>query len=117
MRLLLDECVPKALRRELPGHDVRTVREMGWAGTRNGALLRLASAAFDAFLTVDQGIEFQQDLSGLTLGVIVLLGASNDIDDLRPLVPDALLAIAVVQPGQVVKVGVTRAEDQKDGSS
>lgn len=108
MRLLLDECVPKALRRELPGHDVRTVREMGWAGTKNGALLRLASGAFDAFLTVDQGIEFQQDLAGLTLGVVVLIGASNDIDDLRPLVAEALSALALIQPGQVIKVSLTK---------
>ncbi len=117
MRLLLDECVPKALRRELPGHDVRTVREMGWAGTRNGALLRLASAAFDAFLTVDQGIEFQQDLTGLTLGVVVLIGASNDIDDLRPLVRNTLLVLATVQPGQVVRVRITETGDQEHNSS
>ena len=58
--------MPKRLRRELPGHEVRTVQEMGWAGIKNGALLRMASGQFDAFLTVDQGIEYQQDLSGLT---------------------------------------------------
>lgn len=57
MRVLLDECVPRQLRRELPGHDVRTVQEMGWTGTENGALLHLANGRFDVLLTVDQRIE------------------------------------------------------------
>ena len=54
--MLLDECVPRTLRRELPGHEVKTVAEMGWSGTKNSALLRLAAAEFDVFLTVDQGL-------------------------------------------------------------
>lgn len=78
---------------------------MGWAGIKNGALLRRATGAFDAFITVDQGIKFQQDLTGLTLRVVVLLGASNDIDDLRPLVPGTLRALSVMQPSQVIQVG------------
>jgi hypothetical protein len=104
MRLLLDECMPKRLKYELPGHEVHTVREMGWAGIKNGALLRLASSRFDALLTVDQGIEYQQDLSGLTLGLVVLFASSNDIDDLRPLLPSTLAALVLLQPGQLVKV-------------
>jgi hypothetical protein len=62
MRLLLDECMPRRLKQELFGHDVSTVQEMGWAGIKNGALLQLASGSFDALLTVDQGIEYQQNL-------------------------------------------------------
>ena len=63
MRLLLDECVPRPLKRELPGHDVHTVVEMGWSSKRNGELLRLMLAdRFEAFLTVDQNIEFQQNV-------------------------------------------------------
>ena len=69
MRLLLDECVPKRLRRELPGHEIRTVQEAGWAGVRNSALLRAADGTFDAMLTVDQGVEHQQNLTGLRIGV------------------------------------------------
>ena len=60
MRLLLDECVPKRLKRELPTHEAKTVQDMGWAGVKNGALLALADAQFDAFPTVAQGIEYQQ---------------------------------------------------------
>ena len=69
MRLLLDECVPKRLKQELRGHDAKTVQDMGWAGIKNGALLRLADGQFDALLTVDQGIEYQQNLSDLSICV------------------------------------------------
>lgn len=104
MRVLLDECVPKTLRRDLPGHEVRTVTEMGWAGTRNGPLLRHAAPEFDVFLTVDQGIEFQQSLVGLDLAVLVKAARTNDIDDLRPLMPGVLAALASAKSGDVVTV-------------
>ena len=104
MRLLLDECVPKRLKQELPDHLVKTVQDMGWAGTKNGALLRLANGEFDALLTVDQGIEYQQNLSGLTIGIVVLVATSNDIDDLRPLLPDLGQALAALKPGEIALV-------------
>jgi len=77
MRLLLDECVPKRLRHELPGHETKTVQDMGWAGIKNGALLKLADGQFDALLTVDQGIEYQRNLAGLRISVVVMTAASN----------------------------------------
>ena len=61
MRILLDECVPRKLTRELPGHECRTVTEMGWAGIKNGRLLRLAENQFDVFLTADQNLQYQQN--------------------------------------------------------
>jgi len=105
MRLLLDECVPKRLKRELPGHDVQTVQDMGWAGIKNGALLKLAAGQFDALLTVDQGIEYQQNLSGLSISVVVMLAASNDVDDLRPLLPGVEQALASLRTGETMRVG------------
>jgi predicted nuclease of predicted toxin-antitoxin system len=105
MRLLLDECVPKRLKRELASHEVQTVQEMGWAGIKNGALLELADGQFDALLTVDQGIEYQQNLSGLTISVVVMLAASNDVDDLRPLLPDVEQALAGLRTGEISRVG------------
>lgn len=104
MRLLLDECVPKRLTHELRGHDVKTVQDMGWAGIKNGALLKLADRQFDALLTVDQGIEFQQNLSGLKISVVVMLAASNDVDDLRPLLPGVERALADLRAGEVSRV-------------
>ena len=105
MRLLLDECIPKRLKRELPGHEVRTVQDMGWAGIKNGALLKLADGQFDALLTVDQGIEYQQNLSGLKISVVVMLAASNDVDDLRPLLPSVEQALASLRAGEIRRVG------------
>ena len=105
MRLLLDECVPRRLKGELSGHHVLTVREAGWAGLKNGALLRAAGGQFDALVTVDQGIEYQQNLSDLQIALVIIVAPSNDIDDLRPLVPAVLQALTVLQPGTAVRVG------------
>lgn len=105
MHLLLDECVPKRLRQELAGHDVSTVREAGWAGLKNGALLRAANNTFDALITVDQGIAYQQNLAGLRISLIIISAASNDIDDLRPLMHDVRVALATLETGVVIRVG------------
>jgi len=106
VRVLLDECVPRRLRRELPGHDVRTVNEMGWSGVKNGPLLRRAAEEFDVFLTVDQGVEYQQNLVGLDLAIIVMVATSNDIDDLRPLMPRMRETLNSVSPGILLKVKI-----------
>jgi hypothetical protein len=93
------------LKRELLGHETKTVQDAGWAGIKNGALLRLADGQFDALLTVDQGIEYQQNLAGLRICVIVMKSASNDIDDLRPLLPDVERALASSRAGEIMHVG------------
>ena len=84
MRVLLDECVPRKIRSALPSHDVQTVAEVGWGGTKNGALLRRAALEFDVLLTVDQGIPYQQNILGLSLALVIIKAPSNDINDLRP---------------------------------
>jgi len=64
MRLLLDECVPRGLKADLVGHDVRTVAEMGWSSKRNSELLQLMLAQrFDCLVTVDQNLQFQQNIN------------------------------------------------------
>ena len=77
MRLLLDESLPRPLGDLLVGHDVRTVTQMGWTSLGNGELLRQAATAFDALLTADQNIEFQQNLKILPIAVVVLVADSN----------------------------------------
>lgn len=105
VRVLLDEQLPRQLVPYLVGHDVRTVQQESWAGFKNGALLTQAEAAlFSVFLTGDQNLEFQQNISKRRLGVVVLCADSNALEDLLPLVPAALTAIEAVQPGQVVRV-------------
>src|ERR1035438_1234945 len=107
MRLLLDECVPSRLKRDLPDHDVHTVVEMGWSAKRNGELLRLMlSQNFDGLLTVDQNIEFQQNVRASGIAVVVVIVKKNRLKELRPLVPAITDALAHVQPGQILRVGV-----------
>jgi hypothetical protein len=73
MKLLLDEHLPHSLRLEIVGHDVSTVAFMGWSGIENGALLSRASAeAFDALVTNDHAMEYEQNLASLPLAVIYL---------------------------------------------
>lgn len=105
MRILLDECVPRPLRREFPGHEVRTVVEMGWAGKRNGELLRLLAAEhFAVFLTADQNLRYQQNARDLQVAVVVLVAPTNKLDDLVPLMPTARTMLGSLQPGVVVEV-------------
>ncbi len=107
MRILLDECVPRRLRQELPGHDVHTVPEMGWSGKKNGELLRLmAGQSFEVFLTVDQSIRHQQNLQVAGVAVVVLVASSNRLADLVPLMPSAQAALGSIKPGDVVEITV-----------
>ena len=104
MSVLLDECLPKRLKRELVGHESRTAPEMGWASKRNGELLALAAGAFDVFLTADRNLSYQQDVSAFNIAVIVLVAQSNRIDDLRPLAPRVLEVLATAKRGAVTIV-------------
>jgi predicted nuclease of predicted toxin-antitoxin system len=104
VRVLLDECLPRRLKRELVGQDARTVPEMGWASKRNGELVALAAAEFDVFLTVDRNLSHQQGVSAFDIAVIVLVARSNNIDDLRPLAPKILEALTNAERGRVTLV-------------
>jgi hypothetical protein len=104
MRVLLDECFPRALRVELPGHEVTTVAEAGWAGVKNGTLLQLAATWFEVRLTVDRNLEYQQNYSSLTIAVIVVDAPSNDVEILRPLMPKVREALPKAKPGVVTHV-------------
>jgi len=105
VRVLLDESVPRKLARDLVGHDVRTVVELGWAGTQNGELLRRAAAeGFRVLVTTDQNLEYQQNLSRVELAVFVLLAKSNRLAHLRPLISQLLWEIERMRVGSVVRV-------------
>ena len=92
LRVLLDENLPWQLGALLAGHEYSTVVRMGWGGLKNGRLLTLAAPKFDIFLTLDQGIPFQQNLGKYDIAVFLLRAHSNDLDDLKPLVPAILSA-------------------------
>jgi hypothetical protein len=105
MRVILDECLPKRLTRELPGHEARTVQQMGWSGISNGQLLSLIRGQFDAFITVDSNLAYQQNLANLPVAVVVLRAASNKIEDIRPLLPALLAALDFLNPCELRVVG------------
>lgn len=104
MRVLLDESLPRRLRQELADHEVKTVPEAGWAGKKNGELLRLAESDYEVFVTMDRNLPFQQNLDALDLCVVILLARSSDIGDLRPLAPALRSAIENAKPGRVVQI-------------
>lgn len=105
MLVLLDKQLPRRLARLIPGHDVRTVQQEGWSGTKNGELLRRAAErGFEVFVTADQNLQFQQNLSRTSLRVIVLVAPSIKIEDVRPLAPNILAAIQTIQAGEVMRI-------------
>jgi hypothetical protein len=104
MKVLLDECVPRKFKNALPGHDCRTVPEAGFAGKKNGELLALAeSAGFQVFLTLDRGIEYQQNLQPREIAVIIVRTKSSQLQALLPHVPDLLKLLESIEPGQSVR--------------
>ncbi len=102
MRLLLDECVPARLRKALPSHQVSTVPQEGWSGVKNGKLMALAATQFDAFITVDKNLPYQQNTSTLPVSVFVLDALSNELPYLLPLVPKLDAALLNHKPGGCV---------------
>ena len=96
MKLLLDESVPRRLAVSFPeSFTVLTVQEMGWTGASNGDLLSLAASHdFDAFITVDRGIEHQQNLMNLPVTVVVMLAFRNRLQELLPLVPEVVSTLS-----------------------
>lgn len=106
MRILLDESLPTELSQEIPGHEVRTVRAMGWSSLKNGELLARSANQFDVFLTADQNLRYQQNLGNLPVAVIELAAKSNRIADLRPLIPGLLQSLSVLVPRTLTRIPV-----------
>lgn len=107
MRILIDECLPRRLKRELPEHAVHTVQEMGWSGVKNGALLRNMTGHFDVFLTIDGNLQYQQNLSKAKIAVIVLVAANSKMESLLPLLPVVREQLSQLQPGDIARFGDT----------
>ena len=104
MRVLLDECLPRKLKQHLPGCQVSTVPEMGWAGIKNGPLLRLMEPVFDVFVTIDSNLQSQQNLSSITLAIVVMAAPDNTLETLEPLMPQVLAALQRIGPGSLVRI-------------
>lgn len=105
MKILLDHCVPKPFKHELPKHEVSTAREMGWEAVKNGKRLEQAQASgFDVVVTVDQNVRYQQNLKGRSIAVCVLFAGGITIDNLRPLVAALEELLPTVQAGKLYEI-------------
>ena len=104
MNILLDENLDWRLGRDLPGHTVEAVTQIGWAGLKNGALLTEAQKRFDVLLTMDSNMVHQQNLARFRIAVIALRARSNRLADTRPLMPKVLEILPTVHPGTVLFV-------------
>ena len=104
MRVLLDENLPLDLVPEFVGHEADTVISRGWAGVKNSELMRRAAGPYDAFVTMDRNIEFQQNIPALPLGIILVRAGSNRMVHLRPLVPSILEALQGLRKGELRRV-------------
>ena len=102
MKVLLDACVPRPLRKFLPDHTVQTAQEMGWGQLKNGALLQAVEPQFDAFLTSDQNLKYQQKVSGRKLAVLVL--PTNDWPTIRRHTDEIAVKVAALKPGDFVEL-------------
>jgi predicted nuclease of predicted toxin-antitoxin system len=107
MKVLIDECAPRALKLALVagGYECLTVQEAGWSGKENGELPALADASFDVLVTVDQNIRYQQKVTGRKIALVIVRAPSNRLVDLRPHFPACLVALQTIRPGTVVEVG------------
>jgi len=97
VKLLFDECMPQPLRRQLAEFEVLTAQEMGWGRVKNGDLLRRAEGVFDVFLTADQQLKYQQNLTGRRLAIVVL--STNRWLKVKTKISEIRVAIRSMEPG------------------
>lgn len=108
MRLLLDECWPRRAKFLFgeAGHECETVRDAGFSGKENGELIGLAEKRFEVLITIDKNIRHQQNIASRIIAILIIRAESNDLDDIRPHIPQALAALKSIKPGQVIEVGI-----------
>jgi hypothetical protein len=104
MKLLLDECVVHDLKSDLAAHEVSTVVEAGFGGLENGELLRAASGKFDVLITVDRNLPYQQNIRSLQIAVLIMVSRGITYADLKPLVPELLVSLDKIKPGEFLRV-------------
>ena len=99
MNMLFDQGTPVPLRDALVGHTVETAYERGWSALSNGALLTAAEASsFDLFLTADQNLRYQQDLSGCKIAIMVL--PTTRWPQIQQHIAEIVAALPSIRPGE-----------------
>ena len=105
MKVILDECLPRRLLRDLSDHSTTTVPRQGWAGITNGVLLERVEPEFDVFITMDSNIVHQQNVDDLKVCLIVLHGSNSNYETLQPLVSEIRFAVDQAKPGTIIHIG------------
>ena len=107
MKVLVDECAPRALKHALAehGHECLTVQEAGWSGKENGELLALAEAEFNVLVTLDTNLRYQQNLAGRKIAIVILRAQSNRLSNLKAHFPACASALQAIKPGEIIYVG------------
>jgi predicted nuclease of predicted toxin-antitoxin system len=108
MKVLIDECAPRALKYHLAahGHECLTVQESGWSGKQNGELLTLAENRFDVLVTLDTNLRYQQNLEGRRIAIVVILARSNRLASISCHFPACVEALQTIKAGEMVHIGV-----------
>ena len=104
MRVFLDACIDPRVVELLAGHEVETAFDRNWHRLRDHVLLPLVQEQFDAFVTVDQGFEFEHNLKKLKIRLVIVHVSSNKVESYRALAEALLAAIEQGKPGEVVHV-------------
>ncbi|MBW4677439.1 MAG: DUF5615 family PIN-like protein [Desmonostoc geniculatum HA4340-LM1] len=102
MKIILDENLPKALKRYLSAYEVTTVQEQGWAGVKNGELMVRIDGAYDIFLTSDKNLKYQQNLTGRSIAIIEL--PTNRLKLLTTIVDKILAEVESISLGMYVEI-------------
>lgn len=102
MRVVFDICVPRPLRKHLPGHEVRTAQEMGWDTLQNGDLISAAEPLFDVLITSDQNLKYQQNLSARKLAIVVL--PTNYLPDVLRVAPKVAQVLTEICAGDFIEI-------------
>jgi predicted nuclease of predicted toxin-antitoxin system len=119
MKVLVDECGPLALKETLAarGHDCSTVQEAGWSGKKNGQLLDLAEDRYDVLVTLDTNLQYQQNLVGRKIAILIIKTRSNRLTVLEGYFSACARALETISPGEVVYVGGADDLTKKDGGN
>src|SRR5947207_5295975 len=110
MRILLDECVDPRVKLLFGDLEASTVHEQRWDALEDGALLTAAQQEFDVLVTIDGGIEHQQNLAKFRIGVVVAHVPKNQLSDYRVLEKELRSAVQRVRPGQTIHVRMPPSE-------
>jgi hypothetical protein len=111
MKVLLDECVTRYLKQDCTGHEVSTIDEAGFKGLKNGRLLQAATGIYDVLLTVDQNMQYQQNMRTTGIAIVVLKANRSTYPMLKPLMPQVLQTLGTIKPGEVVVI-----HDERSGT-